>query len=71
MNVRSSFRVQAGSGVHPASYQTCTGSSFPGIKRLGREADTSPPYNTWSYTSAPPYVFMSDLLVLTWRLNKF
>jgi len=35
-----------------------TGGSFPGAKRLGREADHSPPSsaeakNAWSYTSIP------------------
>jgi hypothetical protein len=42
---------------------------FPGIKRPGREADHSPPSgadvkNAWSYTSTPPYVFV------TWCLFK-
>jgi hypothetical protein len=31
--------VQTGSGVHPTSYPICTGGSFPGLKRPGREAD--------------------------------
>jgi hypothetical protein len=36
----------------------------PRVKRLGREADPSPPTtaevnNTWIYTSTPPYVFMA------------
>jgi hypothetical protein len=40
----------------------------PGIKRLGRKADHSPPYraeakNAWSYTSTPQHVFISWLLV--------
>jgi hypothetical protein len=34
---------QAGPGAHPASYTMGTESSFPGVKRLGREADHSPP----------------------------
>jgi hypothetical protein len=39
-----------------------------GLKRLGREADISPPYsaevkNAWSYTSTPQYVFMAWCLV--------
>jgi hypothetical protein len=36
--------VQTGSGAHPASYPMATGGSFPGLKRLGREADRSPQY---------------------------
>jgi hypothetical protein len=36
---------------------------FPGVKRLGREADNWPQTsavvkNTWIYTSTPPYVFL-------------
>jgi hypothetical protein len=34
---------QTGSGVHPASYPTDTGDFSLGVKRLGREADHSPP----------------------------
>jgi hypothetical protein len=39
-----------------------------GVKRLGREADHSPPTsaevkNAWSYTSTPQYVFMAWYLV--------
>jgi hypothetical protein len=36
-------RVQNGSGAHPASYPMDTRGSFPGVKRLGRETDHSPP----------------------------
>jgi hypothetical protein len=36
-------RVQTGSGAHPASSAMGTGYSFPGVKRLGRESDHSPP----------------------------
>jgi hypothetical protein len=48
--------VQNGSGAHPASYPIGTAGSFPGGKRLGREANHSPPSsaeveNAWSYTS--------------------
>jgi hypothetical protein len=39
-------RVQNGSEAHPASYPVGTGSSFPGVKRPGREADHSPPSST-------------------------
>jgi hypothetical protein len=56
--------VQIGSGVHPTSYTMGTGSSFPGVKRPGREADHSPPTSAevnkmWIYTSTPPYAFMA------------
>jgi hypothetical protein len=41
-----------------------TGSSFPGVKRPGRETDHSPPTSAevkkmWIYTSTPPYAFMA------------
>ncbi|PNF30032.1 hypothetical protein B7P43_G05837 [Cryptotermes secundus] len=54
--------VQTASGVHPTSYTMGTGGSFPGVKRLGREADHSPPsrgQEKWIYTSTPPYVFIA------------
>jgi hypothetical protein len=56
--------VQTGSGVQPASYKMGTGSSFPGVKRQGREADHSSPTNAevkkmWIYTSTPTYFFMA------------
>jgi hypothetical protein len=49
---------QTGSSVHPTSYTMCTGSTFQGVKRLGREADHSPPTSAevkkmWIYTSTP------------------
>jgi hypothetical protein len=52
-------RVQNSSGAHTASYPMGTRGSFPGVKRLGREADHSSPSNAevkneWSYTSTPP-----------------
>jgi hypothetical protein len=61
-------RVQPGSGAHPASYPAATEGSFPGVKRLGREANHSPPSSTeiknaWSYTSIPLYVFMAWCLI--------
>jgi hypothetical protein len=57
--------VQYGSGAHPASYP---GALSLGVKRLGHEADYSPPSsaevkNAWSYTSALQYVFMVWCLV--------
>jgi hypothetical protein len=56
-------RVQNGSETHPASYPMCTRSSFPEVKRLGREADHSPPSsaavnNAWNYTYTLQYAFM-------------
>jgi hypothetical protein len=66
--VRASFSllhvVQIGSGAHPASYLMVAGALSPEVKRLGREADHSPPTsaevkNTWIYTSTPPYAFMA------------
>jgi hypothetical protein len=41
-----------------------TRDSFPGVKRPGREADHSPPYNAevkkmWSYTSTSQYAFIA------------
>jgi hypothetical protein len=62
-------RVQTGSGAHPASYSMGNGSSFPGGKTAGSEADHSPPSsaevkNAWIYTSTPQYIFIS------WRLIK-
>jgi hypothetical protein len=52
-------RVQNGSGTHPATYPRGTRGSFPGVKRLVREADHSPQSsaevkNAWSYTFTPP-----------------
>jgi hypothetical protein len=51
--------IQNGSGAYQASYPVGTRGSFPGIKRLGREADHSPPSsaelnNTWIHTSTRP-----------------
>jgi hypothetical protein len=42
-NVSLHYRVQNGSGAHPASYPMGTRGSFPGVKRPGRESDHSPP----------------------------
>jgi hypothetical protein len=46
------------------SYTMGTGSSFPGVKRPGREVHHSPPTSVevkkmWIYTSTPPYAFMA------------
>jgi hypothetical protein len=35
--------VQTVSGFHAAFYPMCSGGAFPGVKRLQREADQSPP----------------------------
>jgi hypothetical protein len=37
------YSVQTSSGAHPTSYPMGIGGSFPEVKRLGREADHSPP----------------------------
>ena len=42
VGARYSAPVQAGPGVHPASYTMGT-ESFPGVKRPGRGADHPPP----------------------------
>jgi hypothetical protein len=49
-------QVQNGSGAHSASYPMVPGALSLGIKRPGREADHSRPYNAevknaWRYTS--------------------
>jgi hypothetical protein len=56
------YRVQIG------SYPMGTGGSFPDVKRLGHEANHSPPSsaenrNAQIYTSTPPYVFIAWCLV--------
>jgi hypothetical protein len=48
------YRVQNGSGVHPASYQMGTGGFSLGVKRPGHEADHSPPSS-----AELQYVFMA------------
>jgi hypothetical protein len=42
LGAKFSAPVQTGPGAHPASCKMGTG-SFPGVKRLGRDADPSPP----------------------------
>jgi hypothetical protein len=64
VNWLSIHNVQTGFGANPASYPMGIGSSFPGVKRLGRGAYHTPPSsaevkNTWLYKSIPPYVFMA------------
>ena len=51
---RFSARVQTGTGAHPASCITGTG-SFPGVKRSGRHADPAPPSNAMVYSAYGPY----------------
>jgi hypothetical protein len=58
------YVVHFGSGVHPASYPMGKGALSPGIKRLWREADHSPPTSAevkkmWIYTSISLYAFMA------------
>jgi len=56
---------QTQSGAHPAFYSMGTGGVlFPGVKRLGRETDFSPPpsagiLNKWSYISTSSYAFVA------------
>jgi hypothetical protein len=47
---------QTGSEAHPAFYPGDTRGSFPGVKAAGG-------VNSWSYTSTPPYVFVTWYLV--------
>jgi hypothetical protein len=60
VNLGIPHRVQNGSGAHTAFTQWVgTRGSFRGVKRLGREADHSPPSNAevknvWSYMYTPP-----------------
>jgi hypothetical protein len=51
-------------GAHPVSYPVSSAGSFPGLMRLKRKAGRSAPFttevkNAWSYTSTPPYVFIT------------
>jgi hypothetical protein len=55
-------RLALGSTQPPI--QRVPGTLFPGVKRQGREADSSPPTSAevkkmWVNTSTPPYVFMA------------
>jgi hypothetical protein len=71
-------RVQTGSEAHPASYPVGNRVSFLAVKRLGREANHSPPSsagvkNAWSYTSTPPVrcAYLSKRFVsMAWYLVK-
>jgi hypothetical protein len=61
-------RFQNSSESHPVFCPLGTRASFPGERRLGREADHSPPSraevkNAWCYTSTPQYIFMAWCLV--------
>jgi hypothetical protein len=60
----TSSKIQAVPGAHPVSYKMGTGFLSRGVKRPGRGVDHSPHSiadfkNEWSYTSDPPYVFMT------------
>jgi hypothetical protein len=55
-------------GPTQSPIQWVPGAVSLGVKRLGREADHSPPSsadvkNAWSYTFTPQYVFMAWCLV--------
>jgi hypothetical protein len=58
-------RVQNGSWSTQRPIQCVPGALSMGVKRLGREADHSPPRskNDWSYTSTPQYAFMAWCLL--------
>jgi hypothetical protein len=75
--------IQTGSGVHSTSCPMCMGALSPGVKRLARETDHSPPTSaevkkTWVYTSTPLYaswrsaylVKYRDKLYFTFTLQK-
>jgi hypothetical protein len=55
--------VKISSGAHPASYLMGIGVLSSGVKRPGRETETSSPRtevkNTWSYTPTTSYVCMA------------
>ena len=61
---RFSASVQAGPGVHPASYKMGTG-SFPGLKRPRVALNTHPHLvprlkKEYSYTSTPLWAFVAS-----------
>jgi hypothetical protein len=66
-NVSLLHSVQTSSGAHAASYTMSTGGSFPGVKRLGHEADHSPPASAEVKNDGviPPlrHVFMAHCLI--------
>jgi hypothetical protein len=62
--------VQAGSGVHPASYPVGTG-----VHSSRRQPDHSPPSsaevkNAWSFSSTPPYVCMDIFTFTEYRFQN-
>jgi len=62
--------VQAGSGAHIASYPVCTWGSFPGVKRLRREAAHLHPVQRLrmrgTTTPFPQHIFMVWCLLKQW-----
>jgi len=63
---RFSAPVQTGSGVHPASYTTGTG-SFPEIKQPGRGFDHPPPSNPlWAFVACSRVNFNFIFTFTTW-----
>jgi len=61
---------QTCSGAHSTSYPMGTRGSLPGVKRPGRDAEHSPPFNAevnnaWCYTSTLQYAFMAWCSVKT------
>jgi hypothetical protein len=63
------YRVQNGSGAHPASYPMGTRGSFPGGKAAGGVKLTTHLHlvprskNEWSYTFTAQYTFMARFSV--------
>jgi len=53
------YRVQTGSGAHPASCPVGIGSSFPRDKAAGEWRWPLSSIYAWSYISTPPYVFIA------------
>jgi hypothetical protein len=68
-NFSHRYRVQTDSGAHPVSYPMGTRGSFPGVKRLEREADHSPQSSAEVkecvelYPHSPKYVSIAWCLV--------
>jgi hypothetical protein len=67
-NAFSLHSVQPGNVAHPAFYPMRTGVFSSGVKRRGRESDTSFPSNdevknAWTMCTLPPYVFMAWCLI--------
>jgi len=58
--VRFSAPIQTGPGAHPASYMVGTGSLSPGVKRLGRGDDRSPPSSAEVIEGVELYLYFTS-----------